>query len=386
MVHRSNPLPALDERPVVAIYRSPLFNASESFVQAHAAGLTRYQPLLVGLEDKGNARPELHDRLVTAASAGEATAFRLLGTAGLAERLRPAAPRLVHAHFATDGLLALPLARALGVPLVTTFHGYDIGRSRLAMLASGRLSWMRYALRRRRLIERGDLFLAVSDAVRTGALAQGYPADRTRTHYLGVDLSRFAGGAMPEPGLVLHVGRLVEKKGTAVLIAAMARLPEARLIVIGDGPLRGALERQATALGGRVRFLGALPSDEVAGWMSRAWLLAAPSVTARDGDAEGLPTVIAEAAAAALPTVGTRHAGIPEAVVDGETGFLAAERDVEGLAARIAELLGSRLLRDRMGEAARRLAAARFDGARQSAQLEEIYDGLLGQIRSWRSR
>jgi colanic acid/amylovoran biosynthesis glycosyltransferase len=386
MVHRSNPLPPLDERPVVAIYRSPLFNASESFVQAHAAGLTRYQPLLVGLEDKGNARPELHDRLVTAASAGEATAFRLLGTAGLAERLRPAAPRLVHAHFATDGLLALPLARALGVPLVTTFHGYDIGRSRLAMLASGRLSWMRYALLRRRLIERGDLFLAVSDAVRTAALAQGYPADRTRTHYLGVDLSHFAGAATPEPGLVLHVGRLVEKKGTAVLIAAMERLPEARLIVIGDGPLRGALERQGAALGGRVRFLGALPSDEVAGWMSRAWLLAAPSVTARDGDAEGLPTVIAEAAAAALPTVGTRHAGIPEAIVDGDTGFLAAERNAEGLAARIAELLGSRSLRDRMGEAARRLAAARFDGARQNAQLEDLYDGLLGQIRSWRRR
>jgi len=377
---------ALDERPVAAIFRSPLFNASETFVQAHAAGLRRYQPLLIGLEHKGHARPDLAGRIV-AAPAVSGLALKLFGAAGtLASRLAPAAPSLVHAHFAPDGLLALPLARALGVPLVTTLHGYDIGRGRAAMLASGRLSWMRYALLRRRLIERGDLFLAVSEAVRAAALAQGFPAGRTRTHYLGVDLSRFAGPAAPEPGLVLHVGRLVEKKGTAVLIAAMARLPEARLAVIGDGPLRGALERQAAALGGRVRFLGALPSDAIAGWMARAWLLAAPSVTARDGDAEGLPTVIAEAAAAALPTVGTRHAGIPEAIVDGETGFLAAERDAEALAARIAELLASLALRDRMGAAARRLAVARFDGARQNARLEDIYDGLLGQIRSWRSK
>ena len=375
------PLPH-ESRPTVAIFRSPLFNASETFVQAHASGLRRYRPLLVGLEDKGNARPEVRDRLVLPGSPGEALRFRLGGVGAMAARLSRAAPALVHAHFATDGLLALPLARALGVTLATTLHGYDVTRSRAAMLASGRLSWMRYALLRRRLVRQGDLFLAVSDAVRRRAVAQGFPTDRTRTHYLGVDLACFThGAAAAEPGLILHVGRLVEKKGTAVLLEAMARLPQARLAVIGDGPERRALERRARGLGERVRFLGALPHGEVAAWMRRAWVLAAPSLTARDGDSEGLPTVIVEAAASALPAVGTDHAGIPEAILDGETGFIVPERDAEALAARLADILGSSDLRQRFAAQARSLAEERFDAARQSDRLESLYDELLRQMR-----
>ena len=365
---------ASDGPPVAAIFRSPLFNASEGFVQAQAAGLQRYRPLLVGLEDKGNVLPDLRGGLI----AEHPLAVRLGWTGALARRLRAERPALVHAHFATDGLTALPLAEALGVPLVTTLHGYDVQRSRGRMLLSGRLSWTRYALFQRRLMARGHLFLAVSEALRREALARGFPAERTLTHYLGVDLARFARPGTPEPGLVLHVGRLVEKKGTSILIEAMRALPEARLVVIGDGPLRASLERRA---GENVRFLGALPPAEVATWMSRAWLLAAPSVTARDGDAEGLPTVIVEAAAAALPAVATRHSGIPEAIVDGESGLLVPERDAGALAARIGELIDARDLRHRMGAAARRLARDRFDSTAQIARLESLYDGLLGQIR-----
>ena len=362
-----------DNRPAAAIFRSPLFNGSETFVQAHAAGLRRYRPVVVGLEAKGNARPELLDRLVVASRA-EALALRLGRGAALAERLRGATPALVHAHFATDGLLALPLARALGVPLVTTLHGYDVSRSRAAMLASGRWSWMRYALLRRRLQHEGALFLAVSEAVRRRALAQGFPEERTLTHYLGVDLERFRPAPdAAEPGLVLHVGRLVEKKGTAVLIEAMAAVPAAKLVVVGDGPERERLERLAR---GRATFLGALPPEGVAAWMRRAWLLAAPSVTARDGDSEGLPTVVVEAAASGVPVVGTHHSGIPEAVIHGKTGFLVAERDPAALASRLRKLIASRSLRGAFALAARALAQARFDAARQSERLEALYDDV----------
>lgn len=383
-----SPAAAADTRPVAAIYRSPLFNDSETFVQAHAAGLTRYQPLLVGLEDRRNARAAFRERMLVAGTA-EALRLKLAGSAPrLTERLRRTSPALIHAHFATDGLLALPLARALGVPLVTTLHGYDVARTRRRMFASARLSWMRYAVMRRRLIAGGDLFLAVSDAVRRQALALGFPADRTHTHYLGVDLERFGrGDSAPEPGLVLHVARLVEKKGTALLLDAFTLLrrtrPEARLVIVGDGPERAALERKRSALGleNAVSFAGRLPQDEVAGCMRRAWLLAAPSLTARDGDAEGLPTAIVEAAAASLPAVGSDHSGIPEAIVDGETGFIVPERDPAALAQRLDALLGSAELRLRMGIAARKLAEERFDARRQNRLLEERYDGLLRQIR-----
>src|SRR6185295_17908832 len=137
----------------------------------------------------------------------ERALFAWRGRGGAIERrLRAAAPKLIHAHFATDGLRVLPLARALGLPLVTSLRGYDVTRSDAALLRSGRLSWMRYALGKKRLQREGALFLAVSDALRRRAIERGFPQARTRTHYNGVDLDFFRPGDAPaEPGLVLHV-------------------------------------------------------------------------------------------------------------------------------------------------------------------------------------
>jgi len=350
-----------DDRPVVAVYRAPLFNMSETFVRAQATGLTRYQPLVIGREDKGNIPPALAGRVLHRPRA---------------EQVRRFAPTLVHAHFGTDGLRALPLAERLGVPLVTSLRGYDVTRSRSAMLLSGRLSWMRYALGEHALQRRGTLFLAVSDALRRQAIARGFPAARTLTHYNGVDLALFAAG----PGgadTILFVGRLVEKKGVETLLEAFAIVRRARpcasLVIIGEGPLGTRLQRMA---GEAVRFLGALDQASVAGWMRRSTLLAAPSVTARDGDAEGLPNTIVEAAASALPVVATDHGGINEAIVNGETGFIVPERAPEELAARLVTILGDSNLRDRMATAARAMAERKFDFVRQMERLEAIYDAV----------
>jgi glycosyltransferase involved in cell wall biosynthesis len=371
---------SLDHDRVAAIFRSPLFNASETFVQTHALSLRRYRPVVVGLERKGHVEPALEDRLLVA-TAGERLPLRLLGSAGpLAARLRRHRPKLIHAHFGTDGLLALPLAQALGIPLATTLHGFEVSRSFGAMLFSGRLSWTRYAVGKRRLQRGGDVFIAVSEAIRAKALGQGFPADRTIVHYNGIDLARFpAPSGDRETGLVLHVGRLVEKKGTQLLIDAVAAVPEAKLVILGDGPLRKALERRAAMLGlsDRIQFLGAQPPEAVARWMGRASLLAAPSVTASDGDSEGLPTVVIEAAAASLPAIVSDHSGLPEAVADGVSGFVVPEGDAGALAARLSDLLASPALQARMGEAARAVAGQMFDAARQAAALEERYDALV---------
>jgi colanic acid/amylovoran biosynthesis glycosyltransferase len=368
-----------EQKPIVAVFRSAVFNASERFIQDQAAALSRWRPLVVGLERKGEVVPRLRDAIV-ANGVGERVAFHLRGRGGRIEaELRTARPALIHAHFGTDGLLVLPLARALGVPLITSLRGYDVTRWDGALLRSGRPIWIRYALGKKRLQRDGALFLAVSDALRERAIARGFPEARTLTHYNGVDLDRFQPDVTPrEPGLVLHVGRLVEKKGTTVLIEAVAGIADAKLAIIGDGPLRTSLERQSRELGDRVRFLGEQPSDEVAQWMRRASVLAAPSLTATDGDAEGLPNVVVEAAASGLPVVGTIHSGIPEAVEDGATGFLVPEGNAEALAARLAELLGWESLRREMGVAARRLAERKFSRQMLTARLEAIYDEVAG--------
>lgn len=372
-------------RQVVAVFRSPLFHAHETFVRTHALGLRRYRPLVIGLEDKGHVPPGLEGRILLPGSGAEALRLRLLSPGrAYAERVRAHAPRLIHAHFAPDGLIALPLALRLGIPLVTTLHGYDVSRRRSRLVASGRLSWIRYGLFGGRLRAQGRLFLAVSDALRAQALAAGFPPERTVTHYNGVDLARFPRPARPrERGLILHVGRLVEKKGSAVLIRALAEVreaqPDARLVVLGEGPLRPRLEAQAAALGlsDHVSFLGARSSEEVAAWMARACLLAVPSVTAGDGDSEGLPTVLQEAAAAALPAVGSRHSGIVEAIEDGVSGFLVPEGEAGPLARRISDLLGAPRLRASMARASRAIAETKFDSARQNQLLENLYDRLI---------
>lgn len=371
-----------DPRPVAVIYRSPVFNAAETFVAAQAANLVRYQPLVVGLYDKGHV-PDALDGRVLLASRRQELALKLLGAAGgLAARVAEFQPRLIHAHFGPDGTLALPLARRLDVPLIVSLRGYDVTRSPFRLLRSGRLSWTRHALWRGRLMDEGALFLAVSDALREQAIAAGYPAERTVTHYNGVDLDRFKPAGGDDGATILHAGRLVEKKGTAVLIRAFAELlskhPAASLVILGDGPLRGSLERLAGELGlsGAVRFAGFQPPDEVAEWMRRAAIVAAPSLRADDGDGEGLPNVVVEAAASGRPVVATDHGGIGEAVADGETGFLVPERAAAPLAERLGELLESVDLRRRLGSAARALAEEKFDLRRQMTRLEALYDDV----------
>jgi glycosyltransferase involved in cell wall biosynthesis len=379
------PLPppfGLDQRPVVAIFRSPVFNASETFVPAQAAALDRYQPLVLGVERKGPVPAALAQRLLIAAPGRESLGLKFGTGSALAERLRRFRPVLLHAHFGPDGLRALPIAERLGVPLVTTLHGYDVNRSMAALIASGSQAWIRYALFQGRLQRSGSLFIAVSEALRRQALRRGYPEARTITHHIGVDLDLFPVGGGGD-ATILHVGRLVEKKGAHILLRAfalvLAKVPGARLAIIGDGPRRAALERLASELGlaGAVTFLGALPPDRVGEWMRRAAVLAVPSVTARDGDAEGLPVVVFEAAASGLPVVGSDHEGIPEGVADGVSGYIVPEGAVEPLADRLSELLLRAGLRRDMGKAARALAEDRFDLRKQTRRLEEHYDLLI---------
>jgi glycosyltransferase involved in cell wall biosynthesis len=268
--------------------------------------------------------------------------------------------------------------------LVTTFHGFDITTRRINMLKSGKPSWANYLLNRGALARNGALFLCVSKFIRQQVLAQGFPESRTRLHYIGVDTAQIVPPAVrADQPIVLHVGRLVEKKGADDLIQAFAMLPsrheDAWLVIVGDGPLRDDLMRRAQAVGveKRVVFMGARSQEEVLRMMTEAALLCQPSVTAKSGDSEGLGMVLLEAAASGIPVVGTHSGGIPEVVVDGETGLLVKEHDVTALARCLTDLLDSSIIRRRMGQAARRHVEANFDVVRQSAMLADLYKELV---------
>lgn len=352
----------------VVIWRSALLPASETFVRNHGAALTRWRPSYLGATAIRSALSRPDD--VIAFPGGDGfLRLRLTGSSPrLTRALRELRPGLVHAHFGGDGWLVARAAAAAGAPLVVTLHGHDVTRQP----STPGLLGVRYRRNLRDVFRRAAVIIAVSSRIRDRALALGADPAKVRVHHTGIPLPP---RPAPRPARwdVAFVGRLVEKKGVADLLEALRRTP-ASAVVIGDGPLAEQLRARAAGLD--VTFTGSLPPEEVATHLAASRLLAAPSRTARDGDEEGLPTTILEAAAMGLPVVATRHSGIPEAVRDGETGLLADEGDVAGLAAHLSTLLKDDDLRTRMGAAGRAHVEQHFDLAKQSARLEDLYDEL----------
>lgn len=283
---------------------------------------------------------------------------------------------VVHAHFGPSGIMAMAL-RELGVlegKLSTVFHGFDMTE---VMRLFGRGYYAR-------LFARGDLFLPISEHWRARLLELGAPAQRTHVHRMGIDLQRFAAPAerrgAARPLRLLSVGRLVEKKGFGDAIAAIAALPrgiDLRYQIAGEGPLEPVLRAaiDSHGVGDRVELLGALDHDAVRRAMLDADALLAPSVTARNGDQEGIPVTIMEAMAMELPVVATRHSGIPELVADGVSGLLADERDPVGLSNHIARVAGDSDLRLAFGRAGREIVAREYD-------IEQLNDRLLAHFRA----
>lgn len=375
--------------PTVLIFRSDLLPPSETFIPAQAHALRRFSPCFAGLRRVPGGLPldaeetvlltrgnTISDRLVR-------RTFLEIGSAPhYVRRLNLRRPTLLHAHFAVDAAAALPLQKQLRLPLVVTLHGYDATMSDqgLRRTVPGRV----YLRRKAELRARARFFICVSEHIREQALSRGVAEGKLRTLPIGVDLDFFAPDSLrprsAEP-MVLFVGRLVEKKGCEHLIRAMSvvqkRHPQARLLIVGDGPLLDPLRHQARESLHHCTFLGSQPPAVVRDLMYRAWLLAGASVVAANGDTEGLPITLCEAQAVGLPVAAFHGPGILEAVSENETALLAPSGNHPALAEAIGTLLDDEALASRLGAAGRRRAEARFSLAAQTAQLEDLYAEAL---------
>ncbi|MGA8110865.1 MAG: glycosyltransferase [Acidobacteriaceae bacterium] len=376
-------------KPTVLIYRSDLLPASETFIAAQAHALRRFAPCFAGLQRiptglKLDAEETVvltrHQRL------SDKLRRRLFLLTGLAPHLVRALERrravLLHAHFAVDAAVALPLQKELRIPLIVTLHGYDatMNDDALRSTRAGRV----FLRRRAELRARTRFFVCVSEHIRRQALAQGVPDEKLRTLPIGVDLGFF----VPDPlysrsldPIVLFVGRLVEKKGCTHLLRAMAQVearhPTAKLLIVGDGPLLDPLREQARSTLRSCTFLGSQPASVVRDLMYRASVLAFPSIVAGSGDTEGLPITLCEAQAIGLPIAAFRGPGVAEAIVENETALLAASGDEDGLAQAICALLGNAELSAQLAAAGRKRAEAHFSLADQTARLEDLYAEAL---------
>ena len=348
----------------------------ETFIDAHVRLLRRVELVL---EDgllpafDGAGRPLLgdsvRDRLLFTGRS------RLLGKdrraqliVRIATLLRAKCIDALLCEYGMTAMELLPAARRASVPVVAHFHGLDAGQEdAIARYGSYAALWQHAAG-----------IVAVSDAQRDRLLALGAPAEKLHVSPYGVDVRPAVSDPASAPPLLLAVGRFTEKKAPLLLLAAFKRVAEARsaarLMIIGDGDLWPAAQDfvQAEGLSDRVELPGRLAHAEVLDRMTAARAFVQHSITARSGDAEGMPVAILEAMMIGLPVVSTRHMGIAESVVEGRTGLLCDEYDVEFMARNMITMIDDPALAARMGAAGRARALEHYVMADSIARLQEI--------------
>ncbi|AFZ29861.1 glycosyl transferase group 1 [Gloeocapsa sp. PCC 7428] len=367
----------------VGIYRRVFPLASEAFINEQTAHLKQYQPtfiantLLKEIPFESIALSH-HDFLGI-----KQAAFLLTRSPKLFNCIEPLKKiELIHAHFGPDGVYAMSLAEKLQIPFIVTFHGYDITISRKDLWRKGKFLYYQLIFHEPELKNKAAAFIAVSRFIQNKLIAQKYPQEKIIQHYIGVDTVKFSPGEKGNERYILCVGRHTQKKGIDTLLRAFARIakkhPTVSLMQVGQGALTAQLIALVKELGieQQVKFLGAQPHETVLNLMQGAEIFALASQTANNGDCEGLPIVLNEASACGIPVVSTWHSGIPEAIKDGETGFLVPERDEVALAEKLDTLLRDRALGKKMGLQGREFVCETFDLRKQTIKLETIYQSL----------
>lgn len=367
-------------RTVVHYVDSDVFGGSEQVALELLAGLDRakWRPVLLHHPEPGLAR--LIDRAEKAGVPTRATPRvsdrnLLARLPGLMRAVGAERPAVFHAH------LTWPLACKFGL-VAAAVRGVPAVVATAHLFVEHLMNW-KVRLQLRAVGLGVHRYLAVSRHVHDRLVATlGLPGRKLRIVPNGIDPARFTRPADPalrarlDPSqgrpLVFTAARLAPQKGLDLLLEAAALVPEARFVIAGDGPERGALEARAAALGvaPRLRLLGT--RDDVADWLAACDLYVLPSLF------EGLPISVLEAMAASKPVVATRIGGTDEAVADGETGILVTPGDASALAGAIRTFISDPERARVAGDAGRRRFEARFTSGAMVAAVTATYQELLG--------
>ncbi|MBF0225208.1 MAG: glycosyltransferase [Desulfobacterales bacterium] len=285
---------------------------------------------------------------------------------------------IIHAHFGLNGLCARNLIDAgiISGKLVATFHGYDITRYVKQKGVNAYNS----------LFESDTLLLPVSNHWKQKLIQLGAREENIVVHRMGVDINRFNIKKYFRKNAhinIISIARLVEKKGIAYGIKAINELLKlnSNLLyhIVGDGPLMGSLVNIVKSFGIEkfVKFHGWKSQDEIVEMLSIVDIMIAPSITAKDGDQEGIPLALMEAMACAIPVVSTQHSGISELIDDGVSGFLVKERDFQCIAEKLSLLINDQEKAKKMGREARKKIEYDHDIDKQNSRIISIYKEFI---------
>ncbi|MBI2993661.1 MAG: glycosyltransferase [Gammaproteobacteria bacterium] len=280
---------------------------------------------------------------------------------------------IIHAHWIVPqgvvGALLSRMGRARA--FVCTSHGAD-----LHSLNAWPVRWLKSWT-----VRRADALTVVSRAMLGSVQALGIAPEATHVAPMGVDVSECftpPQTAARQEGLVLFVGRLVEKKGVRHLIEAFGTVhrasPDARLVIVGEGPESVVLRREVASRGldACVTFAGAVPRQEVAAYFRSAAVAVFPFMVTASGDQEGLGLVVVEAQACGCPVIASDLPAVRDTIEDGSTGLLVRPRAPDELARAILGLLSDRGLAQRLGSNGRQAAVQLFDWDRVGQRYLDI--------------
>lgn len=290
--------------------------------------------------------------------------------------------KLIHARFGNSGVKLMEVKKQLRIPMLTSFHGFD--------LPLRRDNRNLYHRKLPTLFRVGDKFTVPSRHMKRKLINWGCPAYKINIMYSGIDLIKFPfteREPKTENITIMAAGRLHKKKGFCYLLKAFNRVveqfPSSRLIIVGEGDERKKLMRLISELklNKHVQLEGLVSHTEMSTLLGQADIFCLPSITTKEGNQEGIPNAIKEAMATGLPIVSTLHGGIPELVTDGWEGLLVPEKDVEMLATKIKHLIENPSLRKEMGKKGREKVERNFDSVKQVSRLEAIYSNLIRKRR-----
>ena len=287
---------------------------------------------------------------------------------------------LIHAHFGHEGVKMLSVKKKLGVPLVTTFYGFDI--SRLPQEPDWREDYFK-------LFEQGDLFLVEGPYMQRTLENLGCPPHKISIQQIGIDFSKYffrdrLFNAQSDKIVLLFCGRFTEKKGLLVALQVFEKIvqqfPNGEFRIIGDGEQRPDVEKFISQheLTDKVKLLGYLSHQACVEEMDQAHVLLQPSQIACDGDSEGgAPTMLIEAQAMGLPIISTDHADIPNVLAPGYMQLMASEKDTDSLAENLLMILEDEKLRRKLIVEGRAFVEKNHEITQLVNQLEEKYTRLL---------
>ncbi|MFQ3577947.1 MAG: glycosyltransferase [Verrucomicrobiia bacterium] len=395
----SNRSPEENRSPVVAAYCATFLKPEMLHIYRQIDSLKGYRPVVITRRRENEERfpfrpiiqhPKAWNHEIRRFFRRSILRQPLLLSQGETRRLRDIVESIsadvLHIYFGNVAALLLPFLKDAPLPVVTSFHGADVRvdldlpRHRRVMAA---------------MLERVDLVLVRSESLGRAVCELGCAPEKIRIQRTGIPLDylHFVHREAPADGAwtLIQACRLIPKKGLQTTLEVFQRFlkvyPKSRLLLAGDGPLLEHLQMEVLRLGigDRVGFTGFLDQQALREQYHSAHLFIHPSETGDDGNQEGIPNSLLEAMATGLPSVATAHGGIPEAITDGESGFLAKERDVDALSEHLLALAADPHLYRQISVAGCKAVHEKFDLKRQIPLLESRYDearDLWGQRRS----